>query len=136
MRTLFHVWVRRNVPKDCAGRCEEFAFAMAKAFRSLTVRYGHYVHSYGTAEVHFWCEDADGSVVDPTASQFPPGGSYRRGRIGGRLVRALCAKCHGPLFEDGLGTCPDGCENNPFHQEMQWTQLQRRRQSRLDTDHS
>ena len=53
------------------GNCREATAAMVKAFPELRRVRGH----YGWCP-HWWCETPDGTVVDPTARQFTPGGIY------------------------------------------------------------
>ncbi len=56
------------------GRCEELSRAAASADPSLRLTSGWYHDPVWGAEEHWWCVAADGSIVDPTAAQFPLGG--------------------------------------------------------------
>ena len=67
-------WIQENVSQPCHGMCETYAKEMSKSFPEL-----HPVA--GRAEVedlvgdrylaaHWWCEDDQGNVIDPTVKQF------------------------------------------------------------------
>ena len=65
------------------GMCASATDTMVKAFPELRQVRGHY-----DGIAHWWCVAPDGSIVDPTAEQFLPGGAY--------------VEYHGP---DPLGKC-------------------------------
>jgi hypothetical protein len=58
-------WILKHWHGRARGRCAEATIAMVVAFPELRRVRGH----YDGAE-HWWCVAPDGSVVDPTASQF------------------------------------------------------------------
>lgn len=54
------------------GKCKELAEAAVVADPTLRlVRGWYFCPIWGTDEQHWWCERPDGTVVDPTAGQFP-----------------------------------------------------------------
>lgn len=53
------------------GRCASATAAMVAEFPELLRVRGHYQN-----HPHWWCKTSDGRVVDPTAAQFYPGGTY------------------------------------------------------------
>jgi hypothetical protein len=54
-----------------AGKCGAASEAMALDFPELTVVRGDAVlGGCGCAWSHWWCEDPDGNIVDPTVEQF------------------------------------------------------------------
>jgi hypothetical protein len=57
---------------------------------SLTPVAGWYWDPHWGREEHWWCEAADGSIVDPTAAQFPSNGTGRYERYVGS---AWCLEC-------------------------------------------
>ena len=65
------------------GRCATASAAMVAVFPELRRVRGHY-----NGVPHWWCVAPDGTIVDPTARQFVPGGTY--------------VEYHGP---DPLGKC-------------------------------
>jgi hypothetical protein len=56
------------------GKCKEKAVELAAVKPSLRVVKGHYHCPIWGNQQHWWCEDENGVVVDPTAKQFPSGG--------------------------------------------------------------
>lgn len=72
-------WIDQNYPtQDSArNRCAGATLAMIQEFPELTRVRGW----YGWSE-HWWCKTATGEIVDPTAKQFLPGGTYREFRDG------------------------------------------------------
>lgn len=89
---------------ELRGRCRELAEALVDRRPELRLVRGWYGDpDWGDCE-HWWCEEPDGTVVDPTVEQFPSGhiaglGTYRE--------------------YDGVHPCP-GCgipvedEDDPF----------------------
>lgn len=79
------------------GRCKEMSEEAIKNDSSLTLVCGFYYEPYWSREEeHWWCERSDGSIFDPTASQFPSGGvtEYYR-KFEGRFECEQCGKdCH------------------------------------------
>lgn len=55
-------WVR--------GRCQGASERMVEAFPELRQVRGYAQLADGWAPAHWWCETVDGTVIDPTASQF------------------------------------------------------------------
>lgn len=53
------------------GTCQEAAEAAVAADPSLTLVRGHYYCPVWGEQAHWWAVRTDGSIVDPTAAQFP-----------------------------------------------------------------
>src|SRR5688572_31601131 len=60
------------------GKCREMSEALCAEDSTLTLMRGHYMCPFWGEQPHWWCQKADGTVVDPTAAQFPSkgGGVY------------------------------------------------------------
>jgi len=60
------------------GKCREMSEALCAEDKTLTLMRGHYFDPQWGEQPHWWCQRADGTVVDPTAAQFPSkgGGVY------------------------------------------------------------
>ena len=99
------------------NRCSPYSQAFAERF-GLTLCRGWYVLDYpnqqpdekGHATEHWWCEDAQGNIIDPTASQFRPGGRYSKFESGEFKMRiGACPNCGGDLYDGDGDFCSDEC---------------------------
>jgi hypothetical protein len=71
-------WIAANAPAApirARGRCSPLTEAMVAAFPELRRARGHYTCPFWGRQEHWWCVAPDGSVVDPTAHQFPSDGT-------------------------------------------------------------
>ena len=59
-----------GVMGDNRGKCAEFTAALVENFPELKRVRGFVTLKSGLRRSHWWCVDADGNIVDPTASQF------------------------------------------------------------------
>jgi len=57
------------------GRCRELAERLAEQSPELILIRGYYYCSVWGRQPHWWCQDTDGRIVDPSARQFPSLGS-------------------------------------------------------------
>lgn len=74
------------------GKCREMAEAAVAADPTLTLTRGHYVCPVWGDQQHWWAVRPDGSVVDPTAAQFPSGGLGVYIPFDGMVECANCGK--------------------------------------------
>lgn len=72
------------------GKCKEMAEALVTSDPSLRLVRGHYYCSAWGEQAHWWCEDKDGKVIDPTAAQFPSNGTGEYIEFDGMCE---CAEC-------------------------------------------
>lgn len=56
------------------GKCKELAEEACEADPTLTLVCGWYDDPEWGAQEHWWAKREDGTIVDPTAGQFPMGG--------------------------------------------------------------
>ena len=86
--------------KVLLGACAKATQEMVEAFPELERVPGHiYVMGWGR-RAHWWCEDPNGNVVDPTASQFPGGVLHYESFEPGHEVRTgRCMNCGEDLYE-------------------------------------
>ena len=56
------------------GKCKEMAEELSLANNYRLVRGYYYEPLWDREEQHWWCEDSDGNIFDPTKEQFPSGG--------------------------------------------------------------
>ena len=56
------------------GKCKEYAEKEIEKDPTLTLVRGFYHCPLWGKEHHFWCKKPDGTIVDPTVTQFPTEG--------------------------------------------------------------
>lgn len=74
------------------GKCKEFSEAAVAADPSLTLVRGHYFCPFWGEQPHWWTTKPDGTIVDPTALQFPSRGSGEYIPFDGMVTCAQCGK--------------------------------------------
>lgn len=75
------------------GKCKEMSEAACAADPSLALVRGHYYcPMWNVEEPHWWCIKPDGTIVDPTARQFPSGGMGIYTPLGDSVPCAECGK--------------------------------------------
>lgn len=80
------------------GRCKELSEAAQQQDPTLRLVRGHYFCPvWNTEEAHWWCEREDGTVVDPSAAQFPSQGMGTYTEFSGYVS---CEECGKDLPED------------------------------------
>ena len=55
---------------------------MVEAHPELRRVRGYYKHPDVGSIGHWWCKTVDGEIIDPTAAQFPQGGTYQEWQDG------------------------------------------------------
>jgi hypothetical protein len=110
MNERYKNWIIENVPGDGYGMCAEATEAMAEAFPELQRVRGHYYCMVWGEREHWWLKTADGSIVDPTAAQFPTKGTgkYVPWTEGEREPTGMCPECGGYCY-DGDTFCSENC---------------------------
>lgn len=74
------------------GKCKEMSEAAVAADPTLTLVRGHYICPIWGEQAHWWCVRPDGTVLDPTALQFPSKGIGEYIPFDGFLECAECGK--------------------------------------------
>jgi hypothetical protein len=124
MKPEYAAWIMEHCPdyKSAYGMCSGTTVNMVEAFPELRRVRGHYhCPSWGERE-HWWCVDERGSVVDPTAHQFPgraPAVSLPLDVATARyeeftgddseLPTGVCMDCGLAVYNDAT-FCSSGCE--------------------------
>ena len=111
--SLYSDWVENNV-KEAYGRCKEYVEKMHTTFPELSVRRGFYHCPFWGERQHWWLEDEDGQVVDPTAVQFPSKGageyeSLNDDELEDKVPTGVCMDCGAPVYH-GVMFCSERCE--------------------------
>lgn len=80
------------------GKCKELSEAACAADPSLRLVRGYYwCPVWNTQEPHWWCEREDGTIVDPSAKQFPSKGNGTYTEFDGYFD---CSECGKRIHED------------------------------------
>lgn len=101
-----------HVPdQSLRGKCQSAALRLAAEDPSLTAVAGWYNDPEWGREEHWWCIREDGSIVDPTAAQFPSNGA---GRYDQYVGEAWCLECGADIpwdtyMETGQPICSAKC---------------------------
>jgi len=66
---FIHCWISDNVSKP-ENHCFFYAAALAALFPGLTLVKGRHSWQHPEDTAHFWTEDEDGNIIDPTAGQY------------------------------------------------------------------
>lgn len=74
------------------GKCKEMSEAAVAADPTLTLVRGHYYCPVWGKQAHWWTVRADGSILDPTALQFPSEGHGTYVPFDGAVECAECGK--------------------------------------------
>lgn len=117
MESKYAEWIENNVEGDGYGKCSEITREMAEAFPELSRVCGLYLCFMWGERQHWWLTDKEGSVVDPTAAQFPSKGAghYHQmtpEEIENEIPIASCANCGDPIYRNnkcGTTVCSDRC---------------------------
>ena len=110
MREHYAAWVAaQNLPERPCGLCESVSRRMVSAFPELRLARGHFVPWGETKQhPHWWCVDASGTVVDPTAAQFDGVGPGDYVEHTGEEPTGRCLYC-GLYAFNGRSFCDDAC---------------------------
>lgn len=80
------------------GKCREMSEELVAADPSLKLVRGFYFCPiWNSAEQHWWCENQEGKIIDPTAKQFPSKGMGTYIPFNGDIC---CENC-GKVFREG-----------------------------------
>lgn len=86
-------YLKRSLGGDGYGECRTATELMVKEFPELKRVAGHvYTLGWGKRS-HFWCVTPDGSIVDPTARQFPGLLGYEPWKPGDEVCVGKCMNC-------------------------------------------
>lgn len=98
---------------DLRGRCHELASDAVQLDPTLRLVRGWYRCPVWGDQQHWWAEREDGTIIDPTAAQFPSAGVGRYIEYQGMLP---CEQCGDAVAEDvaylpgnGMAFCSLDC---------------------------
>lgn len=74
------------------GKCKEMSEAAVAEDPTLRLVRGHYYCPIWGEQPHWWTVRPDGTVVDPTAAQFPSKGTGEYVEFDGNITCELCQK--------------------------------------------
>lgn len=112
----YAAWIAAYVAqhKSVRGLCDSATKAMVIAFPELR-RAAGFAHTTWGPDQHWWCVAPDGSVVDPTAAQFPVVFRYEELDLdnpadAARVPTGVCADCGDPVY-GGKSFCSAECQD-------------------------
>ena len=126
MKEVYRNWIEVFYPteKQAYANCLSATQEMVEEFPELRRVRGHYDCPIWGERAHWWCVDPDGSIVDPTAVQFPSRGafaaSYHEAQRKTLVQVGVCMNCGEPIRvtleaaengDQGSTFCSDACEN-------------------------
>lgn len=96
------------------GKCKEFCDKLISKNPELRLVRGYYLCWFWGKQEHWWCEDKDGNIIDPTKDQFPSKGMGDYEEFDGNIECAECGKIFqentpGARFEGRYGFCSTKC---------------------------
>lgn len=116
MKPEYEAWIKENItPETAFAKCAEWSAAMQTFFPELKRVRGHVMLSTGIERSHWWCVAEDGSIVDPTKSQFglPYFGAapvfYEEWDESQKQPTGKCPNCGGYCYDDNY-LCSKACE--------------------------
>jgi hypothetical protein len=74
------------------GKCKEMCEALVASDPSLTLVRGHYYDFLWGEQPHWWVKKIDGTIIDPTAKQFPSKGNGEYVEFDGWVECSNCGK--------------------------------------------
>ena len=114
MKPEYQEWVDKNV-KEPYGKCSEMTTKMIEAFPELKRIRGQYDDPIWGLREHWWLEDPDENVVDPTKEQFPSKGAFSVNYIPWDESQpeptGKCPNC-GEYCYEGRYLCSTKCEQD------------------------
>lgn len=74
------------------GKCREASQKLCTEDSTLTLVRGHYLCPIWGEQAHWWCKKPDGTIIDPTAKQFPSKGIGEYVEFDGNVICETCGK--------------------------------------------
>jgi hypothetical protein len=107
-------WIAENVQGDGYGQCNHISRKMQAAFPELRIARGAYDCPSWGRRLHWWLVTEDGTVVDPTAAQFPSGGlgryeEWADDEVEERCPIGKCANCGDEIYKSDNAPCDMIC---------------------------
>lgn len=88
------------------GKCKEYVDALVANDSTLRAVRGWYECPMWGSQQHWWCEDVNGNIIDPTVKQFPTAGVCAEYREYDGIM--TCEQCGDDFHEDKPGRLIDG----------------------------
>ena len=79
------------------GKCKDFSAYLCMQNQKLTLVRGYYYDYQWGEQPHWWCEDIEGNIIDPTKNQFPSKGDGQYIKFNGEVN---CSNCDKIILED------------------------------------
>ena len=111
MANKYKEWIEKNVI-DPLGECQKYSELMSANFPELKLVRGYYICIIWGSREHWWLQDENGNVIDPTASQFPSKGlgEYIEWDESRKEPTGMCPNCGGYAYDDNT-CCSERCHS-------------------------
>lgn len=98
-------WIAQNC-SDTFGKCHELCLKMQAVYPELKLARGFYECPIWGAREHWWLVAVDGTIIDPTADQFPSRGIGEYRELGEDYVEPIgrCLECGEYVFPPRMDT--------------------------------
>ncbi len=100
MKTEYIKWMfdyQQRTP-HLLGKCKEACTEMKESFPELVIVKGHVFCAWGQRG-HRWLVDEEGTILDPTAEQFPCIFTYEEWQPGTPVRVGKCMECGDEIWE-------------------------------------
>ena len=111
---------RQHLYEKYRGKCKEYSEKLIKERPELRlVRGFYYCPVAKVEEMHWWCEDSDGLIIDPTAKQY-----FSEGKGNYREFKGVytCSNCKQDVLETSTNKLINGrhvfCNDNCYKDFM------------------
>lgn len=101
MKETYKQWIEDYLSRNNGsgyGKCKQASEEMVKEFPELKMVCGHVYTDWGKRS-HWWTVDADGSIVDPTVSQFDFVYEYEPWNPGQEVRVGKCMNCGDEIWK-------------------------------------
>jgi hypothetical protein len=112
MTDKYQAWIAEKLSQGSStAKCAAWTAEMVAEFPELKRVRGHVEHSHGRIP-HWWCENSEGEIVDPTVAQFEGVAifAYWPHEDGAPEPTGKCLNCGEYVYAPRLSSCSETCD--------------------------